>query len=71
MTRKKPVASITIDISVPEGYATVLDAIIGKIKAAQVRAMVSVNHELIGVYRDIGKTIHDQQQAAGWGDSRV
>ena len=53
--------------SLPEGYASILEAITSKIRAAQTRAMVAVNCELIEVYRDIGKIIYEQQQAAEWG----
>ena len=53
--------------SLPKGYASILETITNKIRAAQTRAMVAVNHELIDVYRDIGKTIHEQQQTAEWG----
>lgn len=63
----QPKASVTV----PDGYKTVLNSIIGKIKAAQTRAMVAVNSELIEVYRDIGKTIAEQQQNTDWGDSVV
>lgn len=42
-------------------YSFVLETISSKIKAAQARAISSVNHELIEVYRDIGKIIHDQK----------
>ncbi|MEI8366162.1 MAG: PDDEXK nuclease domain-containing protein [Parachlamydiaceae bacterium] len=55
----------------PVGYGAVLDSIIGKIKAAQTRAMIAVNHELIEIYREIGKTIYEQQQTADWGSSVV
>lgn len=42
-----------------------------KIQSAQGRAMNAVNKELIEVYRDIGKTIHEQQEGSGWGDAIV
>ncbi len=45
--------------------------VISKIKAAQTRAMTAVNRELIEIYREIGKTIHEQQESAGWGESVV
>ncbi len=53
--------------SLPRGYASILEAITRKIRAARTRAMVAVNRELIEVYRDIGKTIYEQQQTAEWG----
>jgi predicted nuclease of restriction endonuclease-like (RecB) superfamily len=57
--------------SLPEGYKSVLETLTNRIRLAQARAMVAVNHELIGIYREIGKTIHEQQQAAKWGTSIV
>ncbi len=54
-----------------DGYKDILASIISKIKAAQARAMSAVNHELIEVYRDIGKIIYEQQQKGVWGDSIV
>ncbi len=57
--------------SLPKGYTSILETITNKIRAAQTRAMVAVNRELIDVYRDIGKTIHEQQQTAEWGSSVV
>lgn len=33
--------------------------------------MITVNQELIEIYRDIGKTIHEQQQTSKWGESIV
>lgn len=55
----------------PKGYVSILDSIIEKIKSAQTRALIAVNFELIEVYKDIGRTIHEQQQQANWGDSVV
>jgi len=55
----------------PIGYKDILASIISKIRAAQARALSSVNHELIEVYRDIGKTIHDKQGDGEWGDAVV
>lgn len=55
----------------PHEYGNVLKAIRERIKSAQLKAMTAVNLELIGVYRDIGKTIHEKQQAAEWGTSVV
>jgi predicted nuclease of restriction endonuclease-like (RecB) superfamily len=55
----------------PKGYTSVLENIVDKIKSAQTRAMLAVNLEIIEVYRDIGKTIYEQQETAEWGDSVV
>jgi len=69
-TEKSPVKAKPSSM-VPDGYKAVLESIVGKIKAAQTRAMVSVNRELIEVYRDIGKTIYEKQKSAEWGESVV
>ncbi len=57
--------------AVPNEYSSVLEELKAKIKAAQTRAMVAVNRELIELYRDIGKTIFERQQTAEWGSSVV
>ena len=54
-----------------QGYGAILDDISSKIKSAQAKAMSAVNRELIEVYRDIGKTIHKQQENGEWGNSVV
>ena len=61
----------TFPIILPEGYASILETLTHKIRAAQARAMLAVNYELINVYGDIGKTIHEQLQIAQWGASVV
>ena len=57
--------------SLPKEYAFILEAITNRIRNAQTRAMLAVNRELIDIYRDIGKTIYEQQQTATWGASVV
>lgn len=57
--------------TLPEGYKDILASIISKIKAAQARALKAVNQELIEVYRDIGRTIHEKQEQREWGDNVV
>ena len=69
-SKKKPIKA-ELAPKIPDGYKAVLELIVGKITAAQTRAMVAVNCELIEVYRDIGETIYDQQQSAKWGSSVV
>ena len=55
----------------PKEYASALETITDKIRAAQIRAMVTVNRELIEVYREIGKTIQEHQEKADWGTAIV
>ena len=42
-----------------------------RIHAAQIKAALSVNRELIGLYWDIGKLITTRQKKEGWGKSVV
>lgn len=56
---------------VPSGYGAILEDIKKKIRATQLKALSTVNKELISVYWEIGKTVYDQQQAETWGTSVV
>jgi hypothetical protein len=53
--------------SVPTGYGPLLAELKSRVRAAQVRAALSVNRELIALYWDIGRVILQRQQAEGWG----
>jgi len=55
----------------PSGYPTMLEDIKSRIRAAQIRAALSVNRELIELYWDIGKLITIRQKKEGWGKSIV
>lgn len=73
MTKNNKRQPVKIELAngLPKGYTSVLETLVQTIKAAQTRAMIAVNLELIEVYRDIGKTIYKQQEAGEWGDSIV
>lgn len=58
-------------IILPSGYDHILENIKDLIKTAQLKALLVVNQTLISVYRDIGRTIYDQQKSAAWGDAVV
>jgi predicted nuclease of restriction endonuclease-like (RecB) superfamily len=55
----------------PTGYPTMLADIKSRIRAAQIKAALSVNRELIELYWDIGKLITTRQKMEGWGKSVV
>ena len=57
--------------SVPEGYGTWLADVKARIRVAQTRACLAVNHELIVLYWSIGRDILDRQQRDGWGTGVV
>ena len=48
-------------------YQSLLVEIKGRLKKAQLRAAIVVNHELIKFYWDIGKLIIESQERAKWG----
>lgn len=53
------------------GYSELLADIKQRIRSAQYEALKAVNKELIALYWDIGKSIVEKQQQAGWGKSVV
>jgi len=48
-------------------FAVLLADVKGRIQAAQMRAVLSVNAELVRLYWDIGRIIDGRQQREGWG----
>jgi predicted nuclease of restriction endonuclease-like (RecB) superfamily len=57
--------------ALPAGYATILADLKTRVRAAQLRAAVSVNRGLIALYWDIGKTIVEAQKNQGYGKEVV
>jgi hypothetical protein len=51
----------------PESYQRTLNALVECVQAARVRALRSVNQELVLLYWDIGREILDRQEQEGWG----
>ncbi len=54
-------------ITIPAEYGPLLEDLKERIRAAQVRAAVSVNRELVLLYWQIGRRILELQRARGWG----
>ena len=52
-------------------YATLLKSIKERIQAAQVRAAVAVNQELVLLYWGIGREIISRQAQEGWGKNVI
>ena len=52
---------------VPEGYAQLLADLKRRIQAAQLRASLAVNRELVLLYWQIGRDILDRQERERWG----
>ena len=52
-------------------YLSLLQDIKVKVRSAQIKAALSVNKELMGLYWDIGKMITERQAKSTWGDAVV
>jgi predicted nuclease of restriction endonuclease-like (RecB) superfamily len=55
------------NLSIPADYYDFLRELKGRILQAQVRAVISVNRELVLLYWQIGRDILNRQQQRGWG----
>lgn len=58
-------------ISLPKGYAELLDEIASRIAGSQTRAALAVSRELVLLYWSIGAEILIRQQAQGWGSKVI
>ena len=59
------------DLTIPNDYSIVLSDLKKQVRAAQVRAMRSVNPELVRLYWSIGNTVLQRQGAEGWWGTKV
>lgn len=57
-----------VNLRLDERYQSLLSEIKSRLKKAQLRAAVVVNHEMIQFYWEIGKLIIERQESAKWGD---
>jgi predicted nuclease of restriction endonuclease-like (RecB) superfamily len=57
----------TPSLPLPGEYGQLLAAIKIRVQAAQIRAGLAANRELLALYCDIGRMILDRQQSEGWG----
>lgn len=58
-------------LTVPAGYSQLLDELKTRVRAAQLKAAVAANRELIQLYWDIGRMIVERQQHEGWGQGVI
>lgn len=65
---QQPVAKLP---GLPVGYQEFFEDIKTRIRAAQIKAAISANRELIVLYWDIGKSIVERQKSEGWGKAVV
>ena len=59
------------DIINTEDYRHLIANLKDRIQAAQIKAALAVNTQLIELYWDIGKLIAEKQQVSGWGDAVI
>lgn len=62
------IADIPLD---SKEYAQFLKDLKHKVKSAQLKAAVKVNAELVSLYWEIGRSIHDKQESLGWGSKTI
>lgn len=55
----------------PDGYEALLQDLKGRIRAAQVKAALAVNQELILLYWQLGREILQRQALEGWGSKVI
>jgi predicted nuclease of restriction endonuclease-like (RecB) superfamily len=55
----------------PKEYASTLAGLKKQIQECQIRAITSVNKELINLYWTIGKIIVEKQESSGWGSKFI
>ncbi len=65
--RKEP----TSKLGLPADYNKLLEDLKSRVRAAQLKATVAVNRELIQLYWDIGRLIVERQAREGWGKNVV
>lgn len=59
------------DLITTDDYRALIADLKTRIRAAQIKAAVAVNSQLIALYWDIGKLIAEKQRASGWGDAVI
>ena len=70
MARKKKEIALT-SAGLPADYPVFLESLKSRVQQAQMKAMLSVNRELIQLYWDIGQLIVERQEREGWGQGVV
>jgi len=69
--KNTPAISQECNLIPQKEYATTLTGLKKQIQECQLRAITSVNKELVRLYWTIGKTIVERQKNSGWGSSFI
>ena len=67
--QKKTAAAVRLGL--PADYVEFLESLKTRVRQAQTKAMLSVNHEMIALYWDIGRRIVERQEREDWGRAIV
>ena len=59
------------NLSTDQSYKLLLAEVKGKIRDAQIRAMITVNQQMLLLYWEIGNLILERQDASKWGDDVI
>lgn len=62
---------MTNDVLDTADYRSFIAELKSRVQAAQIKAAVAVNRELLLLYWDLGRMIAERQDASGWGDGVV
>ena len=62
---------MTQNLTTTDDYRALIADLKTRIRAAQIKAAVTVNRELIVLYWDIGQLIAEKQRASDWGDAVI
>src|SRR5215831_18836009 len=65
--KRKPVSNAIVQQAGAQSYAQFLTEIKGRIRAAQIKAALAANAEIVRHYWEIGREILDNQKRQGWG----
>ena len=72
MTTKRTRPDTPVSLTrAPKGYAAWIADVKTRVRSAQMRASLAVNHELIALYRSIGRDLLERRAKSTWGDGVV
>ncbi|MGK5088264.1 PDDEXK nuclease domain-containing protein [Bdellovibrionota bacterium FG-2] len=69
--KKKILSQAVTEMGAVLGYATFLSEIKARVAAAQTRATMAVNREMLALYWHIGRSIIERQKTEKWGSSVI
>jgi predicted nuclease of restriction endonuclease-like (RecB) superfamily len=71
-TSKRPATSTPSSLTrAPKGYAEWIADVKRRVRSAQLRASLAVNHELIALYWSIGRDLLERRARSKWGDGVI